>query len=186
VRHRAGKPLPTDTKNSLAKRLKEAIDHGKKATVVDFDAEAEAYWDTEVYDTLRVARPGLVGVLTARAEAHVIRLALIYCLLDGDNAIRPVHLDAALAVWTYCLASTRWAFGDRLGNRTAEAIVRFLRAQPEGASRTDIREHFGRNKSSAELSDALGLLVENGMVACQMKRPEGGIGAPIEWWRLTE
>lgn len=179
------KPLPTTVKNGLVTRLHDAITSGSTTDAVDFDADAAAYWQDEVYAALSVDRPGLVGFLTARAEAHVVRLALLYCLLDGEVAIRRVHLDAALAVWVYCLASARWAFGDRLGNRTAEAIVRFLRSRSEGASRTDIRYHFGRNKSSSELSDALGLLIDNGLVTYEMRRPEGGIGAPIEWW-LTD
>jgi hypothetical protein len=37
--------------------------------------------------------------LTARAEAHVIRLALLYALLDGQNTIQPEHLHPALALW---------------------------------------------------------------------------------------
>ena len=35
---------------------------------------------------------GSLGQLTARAEAHVIRLALIYALLDGQKTIQPEHL----------------------------------------------------------------------------------------------
>jgi hypothetical protein len=129
-----------------------------------------------------VERPGLVGFLTARAEAHVIQLALIYCLLDGETAISRAHLDAALAVWTYCLASVKWAFGDRLGNRTAESIRSLLRAIPAGVTRTMISDHLGRNRSAAEIAAALGLLVDNGLAQYAMRPPEGGKGAPVEWW----
>ncbi len=35
---------------------------------------------------------GLTGALTARAEAHSMRLALIYALLDGASSIKVEHL----------------------------------------------------------------------------------------------
>ena len=36
--------------------------------------------------------PGVLGQITARAEAHTIRLALIYALADGKQQIGPQHL----------------------------------------------------------------------------------------------
>jgi len=45
------------------------------------DEAARAIW-CDVYGNLSEAKPGLAGALLARAEAHVMRLALIYALLD--------------------------------------------------------------------------------------------------------
>ena len=36
------------------------------------------------------------------AQAQTLRLALIYALLDGAREIDHVHIQAALAMWTYC------------------------------------------------------------------------------------
>ena len=44
----------------------------------------ELWWHT--YPQLTQPADGLLGQLTARAEAHVIRLALIYTLLDGQRS----------------------------------------------------------------------------------------------------
>ena len=41
----------------------------------------------QVYSALSAERPGLFGAVTARAEAQVVRLALIYALLDRSNQI---------------------------------------------------------------------------------------------------
>ena len=65
---------------------------------------------------------GVTGALTARAEAHTMRLALIYALLDGAISIKVEHLDAALAVWDYAARSAEWAFGDATGVPLAERI----------------------------------------------------------------
>ena len=47
---------------------------------------------------------GLYGAVTSRAEAQVVRLSLIYALLDCSPVIRQEHLLAALALWEYCEA----------------------------------------------------------------------------------
>jgi hypothetical protein len=113
-----------------------------------------------------------------------MRLACIYALLDCSQEVRREHLQAGLAVWDYCEASARYIFGDTLGDATADEILRELRAHPEGLARNDIREHFGRNKSSAEIGRALGVLHEYGLV--RVEREEGEQGRPTErWYALT-
>ena len=65
---------------------------------------------------------GLTGALTARAEAHSIRLALIYALLDGASSIEVEHLKAALALWDYAARGAEWALGDATGVPLAEQL----------------------------------------------------------------
>jgi hypothetical protein len=48
---------------------------------------------------------------TDRARPYVIRLALVYALIDGAKAIGECHLRASLAVWDYCRESARTLFG---------------------------------------------------------------------------
>jgi hypothetical protein len=45
------------------------------------DDEAEALWQ-QMYEELTQDRPGLLGAVTNRAEAQVLRLSLIYALLS--------------------------------------------------------------------------------------------------------
>jgi hypothetical protein len=76
----------------------------------------------------RLSRPErrasrVAGALTGRAEAQVVRLSLIYCLLDCANEIGKEHLKAALAVWDYCAASVRYIWGDTLGDPTADEML---------------------------------------------------------------
>jgi hypothetical protein len=56
------------------------------------------------------------------AEAHVVRLAMIYALLGCSQHIGAEHLGAALAIWRYSTDSGRWIFGDSLGGPTADEI----------------------------------------------------------------
>ncbi|MEJ7787299.1 MAG: DUF3987 domain-containing protein [Solirubrobacteraceae bacterium] len=54
---------------------------GKQQALLTFNDDARAKW-IAVYDELSDGHPGLWGAATARAEAHTVRLALLYALLD--------------------------------------------------------------------------------------------------------
>jgi len=69
-----------------------------------------------VYGDLSEGQPGLLGAVIGRAGAQVLRLALLYALLDGQAFVDEPHLHAALAVWDYCEASARFVFGESLGD----------------------------------------------------------------------
>jgi hypothetical protein len=59
---------------------------------------------------LSQGRPDVYGAATSRAEAQVLRLSAIYAALDCSPLVEACHLQAALAVWDYCLASARLFF----------------------------------------------------------------------------
>ncbi len=132
-----------------------------------------------VYPGLSEGRPGLLGAVTSRAESQVMRVALIYALLDRSQCVCRKHLEAALAVWEYAEASARYIFGDALGDPVADEILAALRAHLEGLTRTDIRELFKRNRRAERIDTALRLLLEHGLARPQ--REETG-GRPAERW----
>ena len=143
---------------------------------------AKELW-CEIYSELSTGQPGLLGAITARAEAQTLRLALIYALLDGAGEIDRVHLEAGLAVWTYCEASTRFIFGDLLGNTVADAILRALRrAGANGMTRTDISDVFGHNRHSGKIAQALELLLTSGKARFETTATPGRRGRPNETW----
>ena len=70
------------------------------------DLEADEVWgrdnsNTGMYAELNRDRPGLFGVVPARAAPQVLRLALIFALLDSRDQIGASHLYAAREVWRY-------------------------------------------------------------------------------------
>ena len=87
---------------------------GGKAGRLGFDDAARERW-WQLYPALSEPEPGLLGAATARAEAHVVRLALLYVLFEGADRISLAHLDAAVALWDYAARSARWVFGGTLG-----------------------------------------------------------------------
>ena len=105
--------------------MRQALDHAKsvfRSHAIAFDKEAAEIWDVEYRTTLSVDHLGLFGAVVARAEAHVLRLATLYTVLDGFYEIGPKQLRAALAVWRYCEASARYIWGDALGDPFADEI----------------------------------------------------------------
>src|SRR5262249_22800867 len=124
--------------------------------------------------------PGMLGAITGRAEAQVMRLSAIYALLDKSKFIRPEHHHAAMAVWRYCEQSARWIFGTSTGDRNADKILVALRHTSNGMTKTEISiDVFNRHASSAEIDEALRLLHGLRMVGY---RAEASRGAPIQRW----
>lgn len=172
--------MDPDSLRKLAEKVKDTLDVARRIRAVGFGADAAEAWKN-VYPVLSDGRPGLLGAVTARAEAQTLRLALVYALLDGSSTIRLGHLEAALAAWKYCEDSARLIFGDKLGDPTADEILQLLRESPNGITRNDITNHFKRNKTSAEISRALTLLQSLGLAHKQSV--ETG-GRDAELWLL--
>jgi hypothetical protein len=139
---------------------------------------ARAKW-AAVYSALSAGQPGLLGAVTARAEAQTIRLALLYALLDGTDKIDLPHLTAALALWEYCEASAAHIFGRALGDPMADEISRALQQSPDGMTRTAIRDLFGRNRSADRIGAALALLFSNNRARAETIMTGG---RPAETW----
>lgn len=163
----------------LHTRLRGAVTFAQGEEELRRDEEARAVW-AAVYPDLSEGKPGLLGAVTARAEAQTMRLACLYALLDCSAVIRRDHLLAALALWEYAEASARFIFGDTLGDPLADEILRALRANPEkGLTRTGIRDLFGRNRRGDDIGRALGVLAERGLARMV---PQDTGGRPAERW----
>jgi hypothetical protein len=150
---------------------------------VQMTREAKEAW-RRVYPKLSEDKPGLLGALTARAEAQVVRLGLLYALLGERDAIGIDHLRAALALWQYADDSVRYVWGDALGDPIADTILRALRhAGAGGMTRTEISGLFGRHESSNAIGLALSELAQHGKARCAERETTGG--RPAELWVAT-
>src|SRR5262249_42049094 len=176
-----GGSLEDEVTVKLGERLREKITSAQGIGRVGMTVTAEEKWKA-VYSNLSAAQPGLLGAVVARGEAQVVRLALIYALLDGAGLIDVPHLKAALAFWEYCECSAAFIFGDLLGDPVADEIARALQHAPEGMSRTAIRDLFGRHRSADRIGAALALLTTKGRARSE-SRDTGG--RPVELWFAT-
>ena len=181
-----GGSLPSDALDGIREGLLTAADNVYSGFPgLAFDDAAAALWDGGgIYEALSSGSPGLVGALLGRAAPQVVRIALIFALLDCKRSISLAHLKAALAIWKYCEASTRFVFGESLGDDTADEIHRYLKTVGSaGATRTDISKLFNRNRPSAEISRALGALARHSLARPVIEQTGGG---PAERWFSCE
>ena len=167
----------------LAEELKGAILWAARAGVVAWTRPAAKQWQ-EKYKKLTEGRPGLCGAITGRATAQVVRLAMLYALLDSKNEIGTAHLSAALAVWSYCEASAVRVFGsqedDSSTQLAAELLAKLKEVAGSGLTRKEIRDAYSRHKSAEELGEALSLLLDQGKVVREERKTNG---RPAEVWK---
>ena len=158
--------------------LRKAVTAARFVREMRRDDEARAIW-WEVYGPLSDGQPGLLGAVTSRAEAQVMRLAMIYALLDRSTEIRKEHLLAALALWDYALASARYIFGDQAGDPIADQLLAALRANSEGLTRTQLNGVLGRHERAEQIARALTTLKSLGRARRINERTEG---RSVERW----
>ncbi len=156
----------------LSNKVKNAADFAKQCGEVNLTEEAKKLWQ-KIYSELSKEIPGLIGSLTGRSEAYVLRLSLIYALLDRRDQINTNHLMAALAVWHYAEDSVRYIFQSKTGNEDADKIRDGL-IQWGRLSRSNIsKKVFNGNKKSEDIDTALDILHFNNELREYSEATEG-------------
>lgn len=97
--------LPWLDLEPLLLRLSERVAFAKQAGELKRSPVAGERWARIYADLAATNHGGVAGVLTDRAEAQVLRISMLFALLDGVRNVEPVHLDAALAFWRFAEAS---------------------------------------------------------------------------------
>jgi hypothetical protein len=175
-----GGALDDQMVQELGGKIAHAIRRARSIDRVTMNLAARALW-RDIYAKLSESRPGLLGALTARAEAQVVRLSLLYALWDDKNEIEPSHLLAALAVWNFCQDSVTYLFGDALGDPVADIILQGLKgAGSAGLTRTDISGLFSRHAEAGQVGRALEELWR--LKLAHMHKDATKPGRPVETW----
>ncbi|MHB1570018.1 MAG: YfjI family protein [Solirubrobacteraceae bacterium] len=176
-----GNPDPLH-QTGLGRLLAAALKQARTAGQIRLTPDARELWH-HAYRRL-AAEPAdqLIAQITARAEAHVIRLALIYALTDGERHIRPAHLTAALALQDYAARSAAWALKGATGQPLAEQIHAALTQHPGGLTRSQLSQALNHNQPAGEIDHALNALRTAGRVTAT-QIPTGG--RPAQLWTAT-
>jgi hypothetical protein len=161
-------PFPTDPDlaalttigATIANRVKRARRIGR----VGLHDDARARW-AELYDLMADdSPPGLLGMVVARPEPQVQRMALLFALLDGQPAIGADHFDAAWAIWQYCRTSAQAIWANTLNDKIASQLLDALaEVHPGGLTLTEQQAATGRNFTAKELEAAREVLHKNGL-----------------------
>ncbi len=177
-----GDPDPLNG-TGLDRRLATTLTSARRTGQLRLSTAARRAW-SDAYQRLAEPQPGIAGAIGARAEAHTIRLALLYALLDGTRQIQPAHLNAALALWEYARRSATWALERTAGDPLAHQIHAALtHALPDGLTRTQLRDLLHRNPTTSQLDHALAALADDGKITSQRVLTAG---RPAQLWTATQ
>lgn len=149
-----------------------AIAHARTPHAMTWTPDAASAWEEFYAEQAEQRHFGMLGAISARAEAQVTRVALVYALVDAADAIDVPHLEAAREVWRYAVDSARYVFGDSTGNRHADVLLRWLR-QGEVAWNEAKRELGMR--TAADMQEVVDVLVSGDLAELgERPHPTGG------------
>jgi hypothetical protein len=154
---------------------------------VKFAKEASALWKKQ-YGLLK--HGGRAGVpprgegrgqdVASRGHVAVMRLALIFAVLEGSKVITAPMLEAAMLAWDYCERCTHYLFGDAPKQLVEDTIFTALKTNGK-MTRTQINHLFSHNSSKLAITNALEVLLK----AKRVKGwKEATAGRPTEWWEV--
>jgi hypothetical protein len=203
-------PIPADVFEPFLPRVRALAavgDHwlfgGEKE--IGLSPEAQSMWDG-AYRSLREDKPGLAGAMTARGEVMIMRVALLYALLDevgldrkvarpfrkkladevedrlGGVVIRPEHLRAGMAVWWYCEESAFKLFARGESDPLRTKVLTLLDAGPK--TRDEFNRHLSADQKKG-FTELMKQLVAEGLVR-ETRVQHAGAGRPATRWELSQ
>jgi hypothetical protein len=164
----------------ISRHLARALEFADQNLRMTWADDAKPLW-CEAYELLTDDRVGMFGAVTARAEAQVLRLAMLYALAEYSQEMQHSHIESALAVWEYAEKSALYTFGDATGDPDADKALSVLKDAEDGMTRTEVSELFGRNKSRQELDRIREALLKADKIHVSVST-EGGSKKPVERW----
>jgi hypothetical protein len=171
-------PVPDSIYNNTVLKLKDVINWLAELKIVRFEI-ADSIKDlwSNIYHTIpeEIKDPILAG-LTSRAEPYILKLCVIYALLDKTEKIRYEHLKAALAIWERNVNSIKYLFNldsqSKEYNYIKAKIINALALGP--LTQTEIsRSIFKGNVSSKKIKYVLEKLSESGKIKCIKQSTKG-------------
>ena len=173
-----GDPDPLRS-TGLDRLLAAALRQARTAGQVRLDPDARELWHHAYRELATEPTDRIVAQITARAEAHTIRLALLYTLTDGQRHIGVPHLTAALALQNYAARSAAWALTGATGQPLAEQIHATLANSRAGLTRSQISDTLKHNQPAGEIDSALRALQTTGRATVTQIKTAG---RPAQLW----
>ena len=144
--------MNSDGVYQLAIKLSDALGKAQQQKQVSLDKKAREFWAIQ-YTYISEDKSGIIGSSTSRSEAQVMRLSLLFCLLDGLDIISQCHIQAAIALVEFCNFSVEFIFStpmDAEKGSDADKLLNALRQRQ--MTQTEVSKLFSGHKSRSELS----------------------------------
>lgn len=145
------KPMNDDRLKGLAGQLARAISQSNIETELQLTDNAKTFWSKK-YHEISLDRMGVIGSVTSRSEPYVMRLSVLFALLDCTDTIDTHHIQAACHVVEFCNQSAEYIFTSHSESATGSDAEKLLNALAEKPmTQTEISSLFNRNKKRHEL-----------------------------------
>lgn len=164
-----GGNAPPEVVEDLAIRIGRALLAASTAGRVNLSEDGSRVW-AGMYSRLTADRPdSVLTKATGRRAPHVLRLALLYALMDECRTIDVRHLEAAAALEQYSVDTAAYVFSASQATARQQSMAELAKFIEDGGidgrTRTEIsREHFRGNRKASEITLMLRELVESGHV----------------------
>lgn len=173
--------LPEDLVQEFGGQLQRAILRARTAGELPRSDSFRAVW-RRLYRVIEgsPSAGSMFDSLTVRTTPYLLRLSLIFALLDEADALEVAHLRAALAVAEYSAATVAFIWRTQLGDAKADKLLAAIRqAGPDGLNRTAVNSLFGRNGTAEDQDRVVRILVNAGLA--EVRKQTGRPGRPAEF-----
>jgi hypothetical protein len=118
---------------------------------VKLSVEARSRYE-EIFNSYQYRTEDDISDLVARSIPHLLKIAMIYALLDQSFEIRIPHLEAAKAIVDFSVHSVRAVFLEKTFNKNEQKLLDYLFEHNGKDYRSNIlRNCFSNNISRAEM-----------------------------------
>ncbi|MEO6458942.1 MAG: hypothetical protein ABIO95_00715 [Bdellovibrionota bacterium] len=136
--------------SDLIYKVRRALQFARQVSKVERSEEALEMWDI-IYREQAIEKEGVVGLLISRSEPQILRLAMLFALLDCSYMIEAKHLWAGYSLWKFCEDSVEDIFGGLIDPKIQRLMDEIKKSEQRGLSRSDIHKLFGNHLTCEKL-----------------------------------
>jgi len=168
----------------IAEKVKDIIKwvNSKNEIKMIWDEEAKGAW-IECYSDLVKDFDGVLGTVTSRAAPQVLRLTILFAIMDKNKIMSKKHLESALILWRYSLQSADYIFGNNMNGKIQNKILVELENKKVSLTKTEIHKLFNNHIPKGDIDTSLSYLLQIGKIS---KRKEQTNGKPKTIYYLNE
>ena len=130
-------PIPDNDLIVFQSEIRDIVAFANRIESISFSSDGREVWG-EFYPELSESKGGFIGAVLERAPALVLRLAMLFCLVDRTNRITEAQLKTAIMLWRYCEQSAKYIFGDKVVRNPLSKKILDMLGQCERLSLTEI------------------------------------------------
>jgi hypothetical protein len=146
----------------------------KYRTTYNLTDDARDWWEAHYPGLRQPSGIEMERALLQRGAPYVIRLGMLFAVLDGAKAIGAEHLAAGNAWWDYSAQTVRFVFGHEVTGVAAKVLGELRRVAPKALNRKELHNAMGRHVRARDLSQAVTQLSERKLVAVWEGESSGG------------